>query len=84
MVAEHANPCDTQLSDRDALAVCNGRQVVHDLEVMSDVLGTRSYVSRWAGWVANGVEAYVIMETAETAPEIALSKVIAAFDMTGE
>lgn len=41
MVAEHTNPCDTQLGERDALAVCYSRQVVHELEIMSDVLGAR-------------------------------------------
>jgi len=41
-------------------------------------------MSAGAGWGANGFEAHVIMETAETAPEIALFKLIAAFVMTGE
>ena len=46
VVAKRTNPCETQLGDRDALAACYGRQVVHELEVMSDVLETRSYVSQ--------------------------------------
>ena len=41
MVAERTNPCKTQLGYCDSLSVCYCRQVVHEFEVMSDVLGIR-------------------------------------------
>jgi len=46
VVAKRTNPCETQLGDCDPLAACYGRQVVHELEVMPDVLGTSIYVSQ--------------------------------------
>jgi len=46
VVAERADPRDAQLRDRDALSVRYGRQTLHELEVMSDVLEATGYVSR--------------------------------------
>ncbi len=44
VVAESANPRDAQLRDRDAFPIRYGRQTVHELEVMSDILGASGYV----------------------------------------
>jgi hypothetical protein len=53
-VTERTHPRDAQLRDRDALTVCYGRQAVHELKVMSDVLGSGSDVSRDMTWESEG------------------------------
>ena len=46
IVAERANPRNAQLGDRDAFTFRYGRQGVHELEIMPDVLRPRGWVSK--------------------------------------
>ena len=44
-ITERTDPRYAQLGDCDTLAICYGPQIVHELKVMSDVLGSGSDVS---------------------------------------
>ena len=84
MVAESPNPRDAQLRDRDAFPIRYGRQTVHELEIMSDILGASGYVSggERSGDVKD--DSYFILETTEPAPEVAFFEILKALELTGE
>jgi hypothetical protein len=82
-VTKRADPRDAQLGDCDTLTVCYGPQVVHELKVVSDVLGFGSNVSRVIG-KRRMIGPYIILETAICASEIAFFKVVTTLDLTGE
>lgn len=88
MVAERAHPCDTELGERDVLTVRYGRQTVHELEVMSDVLCDKRIRQRQHGNArlacGDGGRSHLVLETAERAPEIAFLKVVTALDLARE
>lgn len=54
VVAERAHPCDTKLGERDFLTVRYGRQAVHELEVMSEVLCNQRVRQQRNAWLAHG------------------------------
>ena len=54
IVAKRTYPCDAQLGDRDAFTIRYGRQCIHELEVMSDVLGAHVWVQHEKQQSPNG------------------------------
>jgi hypothetical protein len=84
VIAERADPRDAQLRDRDAFPIRYGRQTVHKLEVMSDILVASGYVrgGKRSGDVKD--DSYFILETTEPAPEVAFFEILKALELTGE
>jgi hypothetical protein len=84
VVAESANPRDAQLRKRDAFPIRYGRQAIHELEVMSDILGASGMSEGEKRSRGAKDDSYFILETTEPAPEIAFFEILTALDLTSE
>src|SRR5712672_1279134 len=80
VVAKRSNPCNAKLGEGDALTIRDGRQGVHESQVMPDILGaalsTRKARAR--------KRTYIILETAEIAPGITLFQIQTVLDMASK
>jgi len=87
VVAKRANPRDAQLRERDTFTIRYGRQALHELEVMSDILEAR-WLCQQRSKRGTGrdvkQDSYVILETAESTSEIAFFEVLPALDLASE
>lgn len=64
MVAESANPSNTQLGNRDAFTIRHIRQTFHELQIVTDILIVECVsLGEWSG-ASVKYEAHVILETA--------------------
>jgi hypothetical protein len=80
MVAKRSNPCNAQLRDGDALTICDGRQRVHESQVMLDILAPALSIRK----ARARKRAYIILETAEVAPGIILCQVRTVLDLASK